>query len=63
MFSEEQLDRGDFSGVPGDDHRCHESHKAVIALSWVLYTVVGVSLMDIVSVLMLWRMTVVTKIY
>ena len=56
MFSEEQLDRGDFSGVPGDDHRCHASHKAVIALSWVLYTVVGVSLMDIVSVLILWRM-------
>ena len=47
---------GRFSGFPGDAHRWHASRKAGIALSWASYTVVEVSLMDHVSVLMLWRM-------
>ena len=68
MFSEEQLDQGRFSGVPGDAHRWHASRKAVIALSWASYTVMGVYLMAPVSILMLWRMrsagvTVGTVIY
>ena len=47
---------GRFSGVPGDAHLWHASRKSVITLSWALYNVMGVSLMDTVSVFMLWRM-------
>ena len=47
---------GEGSGVPGDAHRWHAPRKAVIALSWASYTVMGVSLMANVSVLIMWRM-------
>ena len=47
---------GWFSRVLMDDQLWHAYCKALIALSWALYTAIGVSLMAPVSVLMLWRM-------
>ena len=52
---QEAIGSGNFSGVPGDAHQWHASYKAVIALIWTSYTVMGVSLMAPVSVLMLLR--------
>ena len=63
-----EIRSGKFLGVPGDAHRWHASHNALITLSWELYTVMEVSLMAPVSVLMLCRtqlagVTVGTVIY